>query len=151
MMGGPGPGPFCGMLLGDLGADVAAQFYGMYAMADGGHIAVGAMEPKFYAELCDRLGVSVPHDGDKPTAWAAHREVPAARFAEKTRDEWAQLLDSPGCPAKPVLSLSEAPRHPHLAARGAFVDALLREMGFDSDAVTELVDAGVVVALSRRG
>ena len=46
--------------------DGAAHFYGVYATADGRHIAVGAMEPKFYAELCDRLGVSVPHDDDEP-------------------------------------------------------------------------------------
>ena len=95
--------------------DGAAHFYGAYATADGGHIAVGAMEPKFYAELCDRLGVDVPHDDDQPATWAAHRAVLAARFAEKTRDEWERILDSPGCCATPVLSLAEAPRHPHLA------------------------------------
>jgi alpha-methylacyl-CoA racemase len=101
--------------------DGAAHFYGVYATADGRHVAVGAMEAKFYAELCDRLGVNVPHD-DEPSAWAAHRAVLAARFAERTRDEWEQLLSSPGCCATPVLSLSEAPRHPHLAARVTFID-----------------------------
>jgi alpha-methylacyl-CoA racemase len=160
--------------------DGAAHFYGAYATADGRHVAVGAMEPKFYAELCDRLGVDVPHDDDEPAAWAAHRTVLAARFAEKSRDEWERLLDSPGCCATPVLSLSEAPRHPHLVARDTFIDvdgitqpapaprfsrtrpdapsspslpgnhthALLREMGFDETAVTELVDAGVVAQSS---
>jgi len=102
--------------------DGAAHFYGAYATADGGHIAVGAMESKFYTELCDRLGITVPHDDDKPAAWAAHRAMLAARFVGKTRDEWEQILDSPGCCATPVLSLAEAPRHPHLAARGTFVD-----------------------------
>jgi alpha-methylacyl-CoA racemase len=102
--------------------DGAAHFYGVYATADGGHIAVGAMEPKFYAELCERLKVSVPHDDDVPATWAAHRAVLAARFGEKTRDEWEQILDSPGCCATPVLSLTEAPRHPHLVARETFVD-----------------------------
>jgi len=162
--------------------DGAAHFYGVYATADERHVAVGAMEPKFYAELCDRLGVIVPHDDDTPATWAAHRAVLAARFAEKTRDEWEQLLNSPGCCATPVLSLTEAPRHPHLAARDMFIDVdgitqpapaprfsrtrpaapsspalpgdhthtLLREMGLDSDAVAELVDAGVV-AQSKRG
>jgi alpha-methylacyl-CoA racemase len=94
----------------------------VYATADGGHVAVGAMEPKFYRELCDRLGVSAPHDDDRPGMWAAHRATLAARFAEKTRDEWEQLLDSPGCCATPVLSLSEAPSHPHLVARETFID-----------------------------
>jgi alpha-methylacyl-CoA racemase len=102
--------------------DGAAHFYGVYATADGGHVAVGAMEPKFYRELCDRLGVSAPHDDDRPGMWAAHRATLAARFAEKTRDEWEQLLDSPGCCATPVLSLSEAPSHPHLVARETFID-----------------------------
>jgi alpha-methylacyl-CoA racemase len=101
--------------------DGAAHFYGAYATADGRHIAVGAMEPKFYAELCDRLDVDVPQDDDEPTAWVAHRAALAARFAEKSRDEWERLLDSPGCCATPVLSLSEAPRHPHLVARSTFI------------------------------
>ena len=102
--------------------DGAAHFYGVYATADGGHFAVGAMEPKFYAELCDRLGVDVPHDDDEPAAWATHRATLAARFAEKSREEWERLLDTPGCCATPVLSLTEAPQHPHHAARQTFVD-----------------------------
>jgi alpha-methylacyl-CoA racemase len=160
--------------------DGAAHFYGVYATADGRHVAVGAMEPKFYAELCDQLGVSVPHDDDQPASWAAHRAMLSHRFAEKSRDEWEQLLNSPGCCVTPVLSLSEAPRHPHLVARKTFIDvdgitqpapaprfsrtrpsapsppslpgdhthALLREMGFDADAVTALEDAGVVAQSS---
>jgi alpha-methylacyl-CoA racemase len=102
--------------------DGAAHFYGVYGTADGQHVAVGALEPKFYAELCDRLGVSVPHDDVQPATWAAHRAMLAARFAEKTRDEWEQILSSPGCCVTPVLSLAEATRHPHLVARGTFVD-----------------------------
>ncbi|HTQ16150.1 CaiB/BaiF CoA-transferase family protein [Mycobacterium sp.] len=102
--------------------DGAAHFYGVYATADGRHVAVGAMESKFYAELCERLGVSVPQDADRPAAWASHRLALAARFAEKSRDEWAAVLDSPGCCVTPVLSLSEAPRHPHLTARQTFID-----------------------------
>lgn len=102
--------------------DGAAHFYGVYATADGGHFAVGAMEPKFYAELCDRLGVDVPQDEDAPEEWAAHRAALAARFAEKSREEWERLLGTPGCCATPVLSLAEAPRHPHLAARETFID-----------------------------
>jgi len=102
--------------------DGAAHFYGVYATADGGHIAVGAMEPKFYAELCGRLGVDVPQDAEEPATWAAHRAALAARFAEKSRDEWAGLLGTPGCCATPVLSLTEAPRHHHLVARQTFID-----------------------------
>ncbi|OBB88541.1 carnitine dehydratase [Mycobacterium colombiense] len=162
--------------------DGAAHFYGAYATADGGHIAVGAMEPKFYAELCGRLNVDVPHDDGNPAAWAAHRAALAARFAEKSRDEWGRLLDTPGCCATPVLSLTEAPRHPHNAARQTFIEldgitqpapaprfsrtrpaapaspslpgdhtrALLGELGLDTQAITELEDAGVV-AQSEKG
>jgi alpha-methylacyl-CoA racemase len=102
--------------------DGAAHFYGTYVTADGGHVAVGAMEPKFYAELCDRLDVDVPHDHDDRAAWAAHRTALAARFAEKSRAEWERLLDTPGCCATPVLSLTEAPRHPHNVARQTFIE-----------------------------
>lgn len=162
--------------------DGAAHFYGAYATADGGHIAVGAMEPKFYAELCARLDVDVPHDDGDPAAWAAHRDALAARFAERTRDEWERLLDAPGCCATPVLSLAEAPQHPHNAARQTFIKlggitqpapaprfsrtrpatpaspslpgehtrALLSELGLDTQAITELEDAGVV-AQSEKG
>jgi alpha-methylacyl-CoA racemase len=101
--------------------DGAAHYYGAYETADGKHVAVGAMEPKFYAELCERLGVTVPHDENKPSAWAVHRSTLAARFREKTRAEWERELDSPGSCAVPVLSITEAPHHPHNVARGTFV------------------------------
>ena len=102
--------------------DGAAHYYGVYETADGKHVAVGAMEPQFYTELCQRLGVDVPQDVNNPAAWAAHRSVLAARFRDKTRAEWEEQLDSPGCCATPVLSLTEAPRHPHNVARGTFVE-----------------------------
>lgn len=101
--------------------DGAAHFYRAYETADGKHFAVGAMEPQFYRELCDRLGVAVPQDED-PDAWAAHGEVMAARFRERTRDEWERALVTPQSCAAPVLSLTEAPQHPHHRARDAFVE-----------------------------
>lgn len=102
--------------------DGAAHYYGVYETADDQHIAVGAMEPQFYAELCERLGVQVPHDADERGAWASHRAVLAARFRKKTRAEWEDLLNTPGCCVAPVLSLTEAPQHPHNVARGTFID-----------------------------
>lgn len=102
--------------------DGASHYYGVYETADDEHVAVGAMEPQFYAELCDRLGVEVPQDEDDPAAWAAHRGVLASRFREKPREEWERQLDSPGCCATPVLSLAEAPLHPHNVARGTFIE-----------------------------
>jgi alpha-methylacyl-CoA racemase len=102
--------------------DGAAHYYGVYETADGQHFAVGAMEPKFYAELCERLGVTVPHDENEPSKWGAHRATLAARFREKTRAEWESELDTPGACAVPVLSIAEAPHHPHNVARGTFVE-----------------------------
>ena len=102
--------------------DGAAHFYGVYETADGKHIAVGALEKQFYAELCERLGVGVPHDVDDPSAWKTHRETFAARFREKTRADWERELATPGTCVAPVLSISEAPRHPHNVARGSFVE-----------------------------
>jgi alpha-methylacyl-CoA racemase len=101
--------------------DGAAHYYRTYATADGKHMAVGALEPQFYAELCSRLGVSVPQD-ETPEAWAAHGETMAARFREKTRAEWEAELVTPQSCATPVLTLTEAPRHPHGQARATFVE-----------------------------
>jgi len=102
--------------------DGAAHYYRTYETADGEHVAVGALEPPFYEELCARLGVSVPQ-GETPEAWAGHGETMAARFREKTRAEWEAELVTPQSCATPVLSLAEAPHHPHARARGTFVEA----------------------------
>lgn len=102
--------------------DGAAHFYRTYETADGKHFAVGALEPKFYEELCARLGVSVPHEDDDPDAWATHGEAMAARFRDKTRAEWEQELVAPQSCAVPVLSMTEAPGHPQNRARGTFVE-----------------------------
>jgi alpha-methylacyl-CoA racemase len=101
--------------------DGAAHYYRTYETADGGHFAVGALEPQFYAELCERLGVSVPQE-ETPEAWEAHGEVIAARFLEKTRAEWEAELVTPQSCATPVLGLVEAPRHPHSVSRGSFIE-----------------------------
>lgn len=100
--------------------DGAAHYYRTYETADGGHMAVGAMEPQFYAELCRRLDLDVPQ-GDGPDDWAAHAEVVAARFRERTRAEWEAELVHPQTCATPVLTMGEAPDHPHHRARGTFV------------------------------
>ncbi len=104
--------------------DGGAPFYGTYATADGGHMAVGALEPAFYAEFVERLGLDpeqIPSREDI-ARWAELRDRIAERFAARTRAEWADLFaDSDACVA-PVLSLAEAPHHPHLAARRTFVE-----------------------------
>jgi len=101
--------------------DGAAHYYRAYETSDGGHIAVGAMEPRFYDELTRRMAVDVPQ-GDSAETWAAHAEVMAERFREKTRAEWEREIVDPQTCATPVLSLSEAPLHPHHQARGTFVE-----------------------------
>jgi len=101
--------------------DGAAHYYRAYETADGGHIAVGALERPFYDHLTRKLSVDVPQD-DSPEAWAAHAEVMSERFREKTRSEWEDEIVDPQTCATPVLSLREAPSHPHHLARGTFVE-----------------------------
>ena len=104
--------------------DGGAPFYSVYETSDGGHIAVGALEPQFYSALLEALGIpewSLPGRGDRE-AWPRIREVLAARFLEATRDEWAvRLADLDACVA-PVLSALEAPVHAHNRDRGVFVE-----------------------------
>jgi alpha-methylacyl-CoA racemase len=107
---------------GDNILDGAAHFYGVYRTADDKHVAVGAIEPQFYAELCQRLDVDVPHDANAPAVWHEHREVLAARIRQKTRAEWEEQLGTPGTCAAPVLTITEAPQHPHNIARQTFIE-----------------------------
>jgi alpha-methylacyl-CoA racemase len=104
--------------------DGGAPFYTVYETSDGGHIAVGALEPQFYSALLGALGIpeeNLPERGDRE-AWPRIREVLAARFLEATRDEWAvRLSDLDACVA-PVLSAAEAPVHTHNLDRGVFVE-----------------------------
>lgn len=103
--------------------DGGSPFYGTYETADGGYMAVGALEPAFYAEFIDLLGVAdeVPARNDIDS-WDRLRAVIAARFKERTREEWTAVFTGSDACVSPVLSLREAPRHPQLAARDTFVD-----------------------------
>jgi alpha-methylacyl-CoA racemase len=103
--------------------DGGAPFYDTYRCADGGFVAVGALEPQFFAELCARLELDPAHWPQHDRArWPALREELTRRFASRTRDEWAELFaDSDACVA-PVLDLVEAPAHPHHRARGTFAE-----------------------------
>lgn len=102
--------------------DTGAPWYDVYETSDGRHMAVGAIEPQFYAEFLRLLGLDkedLPHQHDR-SGWPKLRERFAAVFRTKTRDEWTEIfVPSDACVA-PVLSLREAPDHPHLAARGTF-------------------------------
>ncbi|MFH8973669.1 CaiB/BaiF CoA transferase family protein [Streptomyces sp. NPDC017890] len=103
--------------------DGGGPFYGTYETADGRYMAVGALEQRFYAEFMELLGIpDLAPARDDMARWAELREAIAARFRTRTRDEWTAVFgDSDACVA-PVLSLREAPHHPHLAARSTFTD-----------------------------
>ncbi|MHA7175458.1 CaiB/BaiF CoA transferase family protein [Arthrobacter sp. Sr24] len=100
--------------------DGAAPFYRTYACSDGGHVAVGAIEPQFYALLIGGLGLSLAElpDRDDPHQWAALTELLAGAFATRSRDDWADVFDGVDACVTPVLSYAEAVENPHLSARG---------------------------------
>ncbi|MFK0295980.1 CaiB/BaiF CoA transferase family protein [Streptomyces sp. NPDC090442] len=103
--------------------DGGAPFYGAYETADGGYMAVGALEPRFYAEFVRLLGIEDEVPGrDDLAAWGALRTAIADRFRTRTRDEWTAVFQESDACVAPVLSLREAPGHPHLAARGTFTE-----------------------------
>ncbi|QNN54926.1 CoA transferase [Nocardioides mesophilus] len=103
--------------------DGGAPFYDVYETSDGEHLSVAPLEPQFYAEMLRLLdlGDAVP-DRDDLSAWAALRERLRARFAERTQAEWAEVFDGSDACVTPVLPMTEAARHPHLAARETYVE-----------------------------
>jgi alpha-methylacyl-CoA racemase len=104
--------------------DGAAPWYTVYETADGKHVSVGAIEPHFFAQLCDRIGLACEWVAaqNERARWPELRAELAAIFRTRTRDEWAGLLqDTDSCVA-PVLSLGEAARHAHNTQRRTFVD-----------------------------
>jgi alpha-methylacyl-CoA racemase len=104
--------------------DGGAPFYTTYVTSDDEHMAVGAIEPQFYASLLDGLdlnGADLPAQTDRES-WSELREILAAKFVERTRDEWADHFQGTDACVAPVLSMEEAPNHPHNVARGSFVE-----------------------------
>jgi alpha-methylacyl-CoA racemase len=103
--------------------DGGAPYYDTYECADGGYIAVGALEPQFFATLVATLGWAEPipaqHD---VAAWPQLRERLAATFRTKSRDEWAAIFDGVDACVAPVLTVAEAGRHPQLAARHTVIE-----------------------------
>ena len=104
--------------------DSGAPFYDVYETSDGKFVAVGAIEPQFYALLLEKTGLAgekLPHQMDRQ-AWPAMKQRLAAVFRTKTRDEWCGIMEGTDVCFAPVLSIGEAPAHPHARARGAYVD-----------------------------
>ncbi|MFE5887622.1 CaiB/BaiF CoA transferase family protein [Streptomyces sp. NPDC056462] len=103
--------------------DGGCPYYGTYETADGRYMAVGALEPQFYDEFVTLLEIPEHAGARKDWArWGELREAVAARFKARTRDEWTAVFEGSDACVAPVLSLHEAPHHPHLAARGTFTD-----------------------------
>jgi alpha-methylacyl-CoA racemase len=103
--------------------DGGCPFYGNYETADGQYMAVGALEQQFYNEFIELLGIKDEVPARKDFArWGELRDTVAARFRTRTREEWTAVFENSDACVAPVLSLREAPSHPHLAARETFVD-----------------------------
>jgi alpha-methylacyl-CoA racemase len=104
--------------------DTGFPDYEVYECSDGKFVALGALEPQFYAALATRTGIGqLPGDRNDPATFAERKQRWAALFKTRTRDEWAGLTaDSDAC-LTPVLDWDEAADHPHLRARATYVDA----------------------------
>ena len=104
--------------------DTGAHFYDVYETADGKYVSIGSIEPQFYSELLRLTGLEgeeLPWQMDK-TQWVPMKERLTAIFKAKTRDEWCEVMEGTDVCFAPVLSIKEAPQHPHNVQRGTFVE-----------------------------
>jgi alpha-methylacyl-CoA racemase len=104
--------------------DTGAHFYETYETRDGKHVAIGSIEPQFYAELLKRTGLEgqdLPRQMDR-ARWPEMKQRLAAIFATRTRDEWCEIMEGSDVCFAPVLSMGEAYQHPHNVARRTFVE-----------------------------
>ncbi|MFI9719661.1 CaiB/BaiF CoA transferase family protein [Streptomyces sp. NPDC052396] len=103
--------------------DGGAPFYGTYRTADDQYMAVGALEERFWAEFTRRLGIGhLTGARTDPARWPELRTAIAERFRQHTRAHWSEVFAGSDACVAPVLSLREAPHHPHLAERGTFTE-----------------------------
>jgi alpha-methylacyl-CoA racemase len=110
--------------LGENVLDTGAPFYDTYETADGKFIALGSLEPQFYAELLARTGLDaegLPPQMDRE-GWTVLRDRFTELFKSKTRDEWCEILEGTDACFAPVLTMSEAVDHPQIRARNTIVD-----------------------------
>lgn len=106
--------------------DTGAACYDAYETADGHYVSIGSLEPQFFALLKDKVGLADDPDfaaNFDPRLWPAQRDKLTALFRGRTRDEWCALMEGTDICFAPVLSMAEAPVHPHNAARGTFIEA----------------------------
>jgi alpha-methylacyl-CoA racemase len=104
--------------------DTGAHYYDVYATSDGEYISIGSIETKFYEELLRLSGLKgeeLPPQNNRET-WPRMKERVAALFKTKTRDEWCKIMEGSDICFAPVLSMEEAPSHPHNQHRATFVE-----------------------------
>lgn len=103
--------------------DGGAPFYAVYETADGGHMAVGAIEDHFYAEFARLLGVELdPEQQHDRSCWPQTRERIRTAFGTRTRQEWTDIFAGSDACVSPVLRIGESASDPHLSARGTYVE-----------------------------
>lgn len=105
-------------------SDSGSPYYDVYECADGRYISVAPIEEKFFELLVEKIGLSLselPPQNDREQ-WPVLRERFAARFKEKTAVEWTEMLEGTDVCFAPVLTMDEAPDHPHMKARGVYVE-----------------------------
>jgi alpha-methylacyl-CoA racemase len=105
--------------------DSGTPWYDVYETADGKWISVGCNEPQFYEALLQRLEAdrsALPADRHDRTGWPVLRAFFTRKFREKTREQWCAIMSGGEVCFAPVLSMAEAPQHPHMKARGTFVE-----------------------------
>ncbi len=104
--------------------DTGAHFYDTFETSDGKYVSIGSIEPQFYAELLKLTGLAdseLPKQMDR-SAWPGLKDKLEAIFKSKTRDEWCEIMEGTDVCFAPVLTMEEAPRHPHNVERGTFVE-----------------------------
>ncbi len=104
--------------------DGGAPWYGVYLTQDGKYVSIAAIEAKFYEEFLQRTGLdreTLPRQHDR-AGWPVLRQRFTEVFASKTQAQWCEVMEGSDCCFAPVLTMGEAPAHPHMAARGTFVD-----------------------------
>ena len=104
--------------------DGGAHFYGVYECSCGNFISIGSIEPQFYALLRKHAGLT---DADFDAqmdrkAWPLLKEKLTKVFKSKTREDWCKIMEGSDICFAPILTMAEAPKHPHMAARGVFVE-----------------------------
>lgn len=105
--------------------DGGAHFYDTYETKDGKYVSLGSIEPQFYAQMLELTGLAkednLPDQNDR-TKWGEMKDKLTTIFKTKTRDEWCEIMDGTDVCFGPVLSMDEAPKHPHNIAQGTFTE-----------------------------